>query len=71
MARIATFTPASIDALRKGKLHDPRAPGLTIEVLPSGKKVWKYERRLAGEPPERLASPQPTIIKEPDSTSEW
>lgn len=49
MARSATFTPASIDALSKGKLHDPRTPGLSVEVLPSGKKVWKYERRLAGD----------------------
>ncbi len=49
MARSATFTPASIDALRKGKLLDPRTPGLAIEVLPSGKKTWRYERRLAGD----------------------
>ncbi|WP_081855875.1 tyrosine-type recombinase/integrase [Sphingomonas sp. UNC305MFCol5.2] len=41
-----TFSPAAIDALTKGKLHDNRTPGLMIEVLGSGKKVWKYERRL-------------------------
>src|SRR3546814_10153692 len=48
MARNATFTPASIDALSKGNLRDPRTPGLMIEVLPSRKKVWKYERRMPG-----------------------
>ena len=31
-----------------GKLRDARTPGLMSELLPSGKKVWKYERRLAG-----------------------
>jgi integrase len=46
MAKNGTFTPASIDALSKGKLHDPRTAGLMIEVLPSGKKVWKYVRRM-------------------------
>ncbi|RSY77900.1 DUF4102 domain-containing protein [Sphingomonas koreensis] len=48
MARIATFSPASIDSLRQGRLEDPRTPGLMIEVLPSGGKVRKYERRRAG-----------------------
>src|SRR3546814_8678043 len=48
MARNATFTPASIDALSKGNLRDPRTPGLMIEVLPSRKKVLKYERRMPG-----------------------
>src|SRR3546814_18464040 len=46
MARNATFTPASIDALSKGNLRDPRTPGLMIEVLPSRKQVWKSERRM-------------------------
>lgn len=46
MTRSITFTPASIDAVNKGKIYDPRTPGLLIEVLPSGKKVWKYSRRL-------------------------
>lgn len=46
MAKNITFTPASIDALTKGKLRDPRTPGLMIEVLASGRKIWKYERRL-------------------------
>ncbi|WP_206431021.1 hypothetical protein, partial [Sphingomonas koreensis] len=47
LARIETFSPASIDSLRQGRLEDPRTPDLMIEVLPSGRKVWKYERRLA------------------------
>ncbi|MBO9623982.1 MAG: integrase arm-type DNA-binding domain-containing protein [Sphingomonas sp.] len=42
----SALTPAAIDALSRGKLHDIRTPGLMIEVLKSGKKVWKYERRL-------------------------
>jgi hypothetical protein len=46
MAKNVTFTPAAIDALTKGKLRDPRTPGLMIEVLESGRKIWKYERRL-------------------------
>ncbi|APR53980.1 DUF4102 domain-containing protein [Sphingomonas koreensis] len=49
LARIETFSPASIDSLRQGRLEDPRTPDLMIEVLPSGRKVWKYERRLAGD----------------------
>lgn len=47
MAKNVTFTPASIDGLTKGKLRDSRTPGLTIEVLASGRKIWKYERRLS------------------------
>ena len=48
MTRTATFTPAAIDAATTGKLLDPRTPGLLIEVRPSGAKIWKYQRRLAG-----------------------
>jgi integrase len=47
MAKNVPFTPATIDALSRGKLRDPQMPGLWIEVLPSGKKAWKYERRVA------------------------
>lgn len=42
------FTPAAIDALTNGRICDPETPGLRIEALPSGKKRWKYRRRLAG-----------------------
>lgn len=42
------FTPAAIDALRQGCLHDPLTPGLRIESLSSGKKTWKYQRRILG-----------------------
>jgi integrase len=38
------ITPALIDALRKGILRDLLTPGLFVEVLPSGKKRWKYRR---------------------------
>lgn len=54
MARKIPFTPASIDALMSGKLHDPRTAGLMVEVLKSGKKAWKYERRLVSVGPVRL-----------------
>jgi len=42
------FTPASLDTLRVGSLFDPLTPGLKIESLASGKKKWKYHRRIAG-----------------------
>jgi integrase len=48
MARKTPFTPASIDALSAGILADPLTPGLAIEVLPSGKKRWRYRRQVAG-----------------------
>ena len=48
MSRKGGFTPASIDALKTGSLADPLMPGLRIEVLASGKKKWKYLRRIAG-----------------------
>lgn len=39
-----------------GDLKDPNTPGLSIEVLSSGKKVWKYKRRVAaGGPLVRLS----------------
>lgn len=44
------LTPSSIEALDRGKLRDARTPGLRIEVLPSGKKVWKYARRVSRAP---------------------
>lgn len=42
------FTPAAIDLLRQGSLLDPLTPGLRIELLASGKKKWKYHRRVTG-----------------------
>lgn len=48
MARKIPFTPASIDALKAGSLIDPLTPGLAIEVLGSGKKRWRYRRRITG-----------------------
>jgi integrase len=49
MAKQRTLTPASIDALQQGNLADHQTPGLSIEVLTSGKKRWLYRRRLAGK----------------------
>lgn len=48
MARKQAFTPASLDALSSGRLEDPLTPGLALDVLPSGKKIWKYRRRVPG-----------------------
>jgi Arm domain-containing DNA-binding protein len=42
------LTPAAIDDLTRGRICDPESLGLRIEVLPSGKKRWKYRRRLLG-----------------------
>ena len=48
MARKVALTPSSIDALRSGLLADLLTPGLSIEVLDSGKKRWRYRRQVAG-----------------------
>lgn len=48
LTRKVAFTPASLDALSQGSLKDPLTPGLSVEVLPSGKKAWKYTRRVSG-----------------------
>jgi integrase len=42
----AAITPSAIDNLCTNKLEDALTPGLAIEVLASGKKQWKYRRRL-------------------------
>lgn len=41
-----SFTPNAIAALSAGSLSDPQTPGLTINVTPGGKKVWRYKRRV-------------------------
>ncbi len=46
MAKKTTFTPTGIDALKSGKLADGETPGLFVEVLGSGKKAFKFSRRL-------------------------
>lgn len=48
MSRFVGFAPAAIDALKKGSLLDPSTPGLRIVALESGKKKWKYHRRVVG-----------------------
>ena len=47
MARRIVLTPASVDELMKGYLVDPQAPGLRIEVGATGRKTWRYRRRLS------------------------
>ncbi|TCM15054.1 phage integrase family protein [Novosphingobium sp. PhB165] len=49
MTRKIAFSPASLDTLNKGSIRDPLYPGLSLEVLPSGKKVWRYARRISGD----------------------
>ncbi|MBO9725740.1 MAG: DUF4102 domain-containing protein [Novosphingobium sp.] len=48
MVRKIAFTPSSFDGLSNGAIKDPITPGLSLEVLNSGKKVWRYYRRVAG-----------------------
>lgn len=40
------LNPALIDDLKSGKLEDAKTGGLAIEVLSSGKKRWRFRRRL-------------------------
>lgn len=40
------LTPAAIDVVRRGQIRDPLTAGLRIEVLSSGKKHWKFRRRM-------------------------
>jgi hypothetical protein len=47
MARRIVLTPASVDELMKGYLVDPQTPGLRIEVGATGRKTWRYRRRLS------------------------
>lgn len=49
MTRKIAFSPATLDALNRGSMKDPLYPGLGLDVLPSGKKVWRYARRLPGD----------------------
>jgi hypothetical protein len=44
--KINVMTPAAIDALAKGCIRDSHTPGLSIAVLGSGRKVWRFYRRL-------------------------
>lgn len=47
MAKSISFTPATLDALKNGHLQDPLTPGLMIEVMKSGKKSWRFRRKVA------------------------
>lgn len=48
MERRKSLNPTVVDALASGALLDPLTIGLSVEMLPSGKKVWRYRRRLPG-----------------------
>jgi integrase len=47
MARRIVLTPASLDELAEGYLVDPQTPGLWIEAGATGRKTWRYRRRLS------------------------
>lgn len=49
MNRTITLTPSLIDGMAKGSLNDPHTPGLAIQKLSRGKKVWKYMRWVPGK----------------------
>ncbi|MEV4933987.1 integrase arm-type DNA-binding domain-containing protein [Sphingobium sp. LMA1-1-1.1] len=49
MNRTITLTPSLIDGMAKGSLNDPLTPGLAIQMLSRGKKVWKYMRWVPGK----------------------
>lgn len=51
MRRTQFLCPAAIDRLTTGELKDQSTPGLLIEVLSTGKKVWKFKRRVSGGGP--------------------
>ncbi|HJT39990.1 MAG TPA: Arm DNA-binding domain-containing protein [Sphingobium sp.] len=44
MSRKLTLTPSAVDALVEGSINDPLTPGLSLERLPSGKKIWRCSR---------------------------
>jgi hypothetical protein len=48
MGRRKAPTPASIDTFKARKYVDPATPGLSIAIPASGKKLWQYRRRIAG-----------------------
>ena len=48
MTRSCTFTPATLDALKSGKIRDPETAGLYLEVGKRGAKIWRYRRRVLG-----------------------
>jgi integrase len=61
MPKWVAITPAAIDNLDNGRICDAATPGLRIEALPSGKKKWKFRRRLRGGTPviKRVLGPFP------------
>lgn len=38
---------STIAALTDDNMRDPMTPGLSLAALPSGKKKWKYHRRVS------------------------
>ena len=46
MARKVSLTPGFVETAAPGRFFDAEVPGLAIEVLASGRKCWKFRRRL-------------------------
>jgi integrase len=46
MAKRVLFTPVFVDSAPRGIFLDSETPGLVLEVLTSGRKSWKFRRRL-------------------------
>jgi integrase len=51
MRRTQFLCPPAIDRLAVGELKDQNTPGLSIEVMSKGRRVWKYKRRVSGGGP--------------------
>lgn len=49
MARKIPFTPAALDDMVHARIFDSATPGLALELLPSGKKRWRFRRKIAGK----------------------
>src|SRR5690348_7594462 len=42
------LTPGLIDSLSGVRICDPMTLGLQIQAWPTGRKIWKFRRRLPG-----------------------
>lgn len=43
-----TFSPSNFEILRAGRINDPQTPGLFVEASSTGKKTFRYQRRVRG-----------------------
>jgi integrase len=47
MGKAQKFSPSSLDALTSGKQSDPLVAGLCVIASATGKKTWRFRRRIA------------------------